>query len=141
MAIVYGTYTAPVGNTPRNNVSGAHQGARVRVWRETITLASQPTADQIVIADNVPVGHTFLYGILTTTVTLGASATIAIGTIASPAKYRAAATFTTVDTPTLFGLTAAQAPLTAAETVQITIAVAALPASGTLTTALFYAEA
>lgn len=140
MPIVYGTFTAPVGTTPRGNVSGAHQGARVRVWRETITLASQPTADQIVIADNVPIGSTFLYGILTTTVSLGTS-TIALGTIASTGKYRAAATFTTTDTPTLFGVTAAQAPLTVAETVQITIAVAALPASGTLTTALFYCEA
>ena len=140
MAIVYGTFTAPVGLNPRGNVSGAHQGARVRVWRETITLASQPTADQIVIADNVPVGSTFMYGIITTTVTLGSS-TVAIGTIATAGKYRAAAVFTTTDTPTLFGVTAGQAPLTAAETVQITIAAAALPASGTLTTALFYCEA
>jgi hypothetical protein len=140
MAIVYGTFTAPVGQSPRNNVSGAHQGARVRVWRETITLASQPTADQIVIADNVPVGSTFMYGIITATVSLGTS-TIAIGTVATAGKYRAAAVFTSTDTPTLFGVTTGQAPLTTAETVQITIAVAALPASGTLTTALFYCEA
>ena len=140
MPLQYGTFTAPVGTNPRGNVSGAHQGARVRVWRETITLATQPTADQIIIADNVPLGSTFLFGVLTTTVSLGTS-TIAIGTIASTGKYRAAAVFTSTDTPTLFGVTAGQAPLTAAETVQITIATAALPASGTLTTALFYCEA
>lgn len=140
MAVLYGTYTAPVGTTPRGNVSGAHQGARVRVYRETITLATQTTSDQIIIADNVPVGSTFLYGILTTTVTLGTS-TVAIGITGTTGKYRAAATFTAVDTPTLFGVTAGQAPLTAAETVFITIATASLPASGTLTTALFYCEA
>ena len=140
MAVFYGTYTAPVGTTPRGNVSGAHQGARVRVYRETITLATQTTSDQIIIADNVPVGYTFMFGVVTTTVTLG-TATIAIGTSATAGKYRAAAVFTTIDTPTLFGVTAGQAPLTAAETVQIAIGTASLPASGTLTTALFYCEA
>lgn len=141
MAVLYGTYTAPVGTTPRGNVSGAHQGARVRVYRETITLATQTTSDTIVIADNVPVGYTFLYGVLLSTVTLGASATIAIGVTGTTGKYRAAATFTTADTPTLFGVASNATPLTAAETVFITIAVASLPGSGTLHTALFYAEA
>lgn len=140
MAVLYGTYTAPVGTNPRGNVSGAHQGARVRVYRETITLATQTTSDTIIIADNVPPGYTFMYGLLATTVTLG-SATVAIGITGTTGKYRAAAVFTTVDTPVLFGVTAAQAPLAAAETIFITIATASLPASGTLTTALFFAEA
>jgi hypothetical protein len=141
MAVLYGAYTAPVGTTPRGNVTGAQQGARVRVYRETITLATQTTSDTIVIADNVPVGSTFLYGVLLASATLGGTATIAIGVSGSTGKYRAAAIFTAADTPTLFGIAANAAPLTAAETVFITIAAASLPGSGTLHTALFYCEA
>jgi hypothetical protein len=141
MPVLYGAYTAPVGQNPRGNVTGAQQGARVRVYRETITLATQTTSDTIVIADNVPVGYTFLYGVLLASATLGGTATIAIGVTGTTGKYRAAATFTAVDTPTLFGITANAAPLTAAETVFITIAAASLPGSGTLHTALFYCEA
>lgn len=141
MAVLYGTYTANVGNTPRGNVNGSHQGARVRVYHETIALATQTTADTIVIADNVPLGYTFLYGVLLASATLGAAATIAIGVTGTTGKYRAAATFTTADTPTMFGVATSAIPLTAAETVFITIAVASLPGAGTLHTSLYYCEA
>lgn len=141
MAVLTGSFTAPSITVPRGNVTGAQQGARVRVYRETITLATQTTADTIIIADNVPAGYSFLYGVLLASATLGASATVAIGVTGTTGKYRAAALFTTADAPTLFGIAANAAPLTAAETVFITIAVASLPGAGTLHTALFYCEA
>ena len=71
--------------------------------------------------------------------TLGASATVAIGVSGTAGKYRTAATFTAA-APTLFGNVAAvdDAPLTAEETVIMTVAVAALPSSGTCTVDLYY---
>jgi hypothetical protein len=69
--------------------------------------------------------------VLVASATAGASATIAIGVSGATGKYRTAATFTTANTPTLFGNAAAMddAALTSAETVLATIAVAGLPNS------------
>ena len=66
--------------------------------------------------------------------TLGGTAEVAIGTNATHAsngQFRASATFTSANTPTLFGNAAAMddSALTAKETVLATIAVAALPNS------------
>lgn len=122
------------GTTP----DPASVDATVRCFTEIVTLASQTTSDTIEVA-RLPKGAKFLYGVLTASATLGASATIAIGVTGSTAKYRAAATFTTADTPTFFGKAAATGvALTAEETVFITIAVANLPSSGTLVVQMFY---
>lgn len=139
MAVLYGTYAAARGATPPGQSDGDAQGARVRVYHEKIALATQTTSDTIVIA-HVPAGSIFLYGVLLTTATLGTS-TIAIGITGTTGKYRASATFTTADTPTFFGVASgASAKLTAAETIFITIATASLPGSGTLFTALYFAQ-
>ena len=114
-------------------------GARLRRYRATITAASQAAADTIVVAI-LPAGCMFAYGVITASATMGATATIAIGIAGSTNKYRTAAVFTAVDTPTLFGtaaLAGAAAPLTADETVIITIAAASLPAAGTLVVDLY----
>lgn len=114
-------------------------GARLKRQRATIPLASQATSDTILLA-NLPAGATFAYGVINASATLGAS-TVAIGIAGNTGKYRAAATFTTADTPTLFGNAAQQAssaPLAGEESVIATIAVASLPASGTLVVDLFY---
>ena len=140
MAVLFGANTAPVGTTPRGNVSGAQQGARVRVYREVITLATQTTSDTITLADNVPVGSTFMYGVMLATVTLGATATVAIGVTGTTGKYRAAAVYTTA-APEVFGVAAGSVTLTAAETVFATIAAASLPGAGTWIVQLFYCEA
>jgi hypothetical protein len=126
-------------NTPREVPNGAIAGGRVRRFRNTIALASQAAADTIT-CQPIPPNHVFAYGILTATATLGASATIAIGIAGTPAKFRAAAVFTAVETPTLFGLSTAMddAFSTAIETPIITIAVAALPASGVLVVDFYY---
>jgi hypothetical protein len=89
----------------------------------------------------LPIGATFLYGMLTASVSLGTS-TIAIGITGTTGKYRAAATFTAVDTPTPFGDEAAMlTKLTAADTVFITIATASLPGSGNLLVDMYYCAA
>ncbi|MEK0416825.1 MAG: hypothetical protein RI949_831 [Pseudomonadota bacterium] len=124
------------GYRPRATV----YGARVKRMRATITLASQTTSDTILLG-LLPAGSTFLYGVLNSTVSLGTS-TLAVGIAGTTGKYRAAATFTATDTPTLFG-TAATAgatdpALSADESVIATIATANLPASGTLVVDLIY---
>lgn len=127
---------APVGYKPRASV----YHAKLKRLRATFTLATQTTSDTLVIG-TLPAGATFAYGVLTSSVTLGTS-TVAIGITGTTGKYRAAAVFTAVDTPTMFGL-AAQAgasdpALSADEQVFATIAVASLPASGTLVVDLYY---
>lgn len=127
---------APVGYKPRATV----YGARLKRMRATVTLNAQATTDTLVLG-NLPSGATFAYGVITASVSLGSS-TLAIGPAASTGKYRTAATFTSTDTPTMFGNTAAVGaadPANAAdETVIGTIGTAALPASGTLVVDLFY---
>lgn len=129
--------SAPVGYKPAATV----YMARIKRMRATFTLNTQTTSDTLVIG-NLPPGATFLYGILNTDTSLGATATLAIGNSTTTDKYRAAATFTSTNTPTLFGKTAAAAadPLSAAEQVIGTIAAANLPASGTLVVDLFYSQ-
>jgi hypothetical protein len=135
MAQTFSTELAGIDSIPAVKPSAtAAYGARLKRFRATITLAAQASGDTIVLAD-LPAGYTFAYGVLTASATLGATATVAIGTATTPAKYKAAAIFTAADTPTMFGTAiagAGQAALTATERVLLTIAAAALPGSGTL---------
>lgn len=129
---------APVGYKPAASV---YQG-RLKRLRATFTLNSQATTDTLVVG-NLPAGSTFAFGVVNASATLGASATVAIGTSGSAGKYRAAATFTAA-APTLFGDSAAAAaasPLAAEEQVIVTIGTAALPSSGTFIVDLFYSIA
>lgn len=138
MAVLNGTQMAKLATTPVTLIDGADAGGKVRVFNETVTLATQTTSDTIQIA-KLPKGCRFLYGVLNASATLGASATIAIGITGTTGKYRAAATFTTANIPVFFGVNAASGvALTAEETVFITIAVASLPASGTLNVQMYY---
>ena len=124
--------TAPVDLPMAGDVHG-----RVRCFNEKVTLASQPTADIVEVA-RLPKGARVLYGLLVSTVSLGAS-TLAIGVSGTTGKYRAATTFTTIDTPILFGPAASLGePLATEEIVFLTIAAAPLPASGTLRVLIFY---
>ena len=130
--------TPQVGYRPSADVVGG----RVRRLRATVTLASQTVSDRIVLG-TLPQQATFCYGVLTSTVSLGAS-TVSVGTIATPAKYRALSTFTSVDTPTMFGKASevgAAAPgvgVNSSENLYLTIAAASLPASGTLVVDVYY---
>lgn len=118
----------------------AAYGARLRRYRASITLASQVlgAGNEIILA-KVPAGLTFAYGVITTDTSL-ATSTVAVGIAGTAAKYKAAAVFTAVDTPTLFGTTAQieQASLTAEEVILLTVAVANLPAAGNLAVDLYF---
>lgn len=142
MAQTYSNELAGIASTPVVKPSAtAAYGARLRRYRASIVLASQVfgTGNEIIIA-KVPAGLAFAYGIINTDTSL-ATATVAIGTAAVPAKYNAAAQVATaVNTPTLFAATASeeQAVLTAEEVIQVLVGVANLPASGNLTVDLFF---
>lgn len=138
MAKIYAGLLAGLGLLPvQPPEAGQGVNANVKVHQQTIVLNSQATADTQVLA-RIPAGQKFLYGIINTDTSLG-SAVISIGTAATPAKYRAAAVFTATDTPTLFGKAGAadDVPLAVDEEVLLTVATAALPASGNFVVQIF----
>jgi len=137
------------GLTQEASVAAGHRtratvyAAPLKRYRATINLATQTTSDTLLFARLNP-GETFAYGVLTSTVSLGTS-TLAVGIAGTTGKYRTAATFTATDTPTLFGnaaqVGAADPGLSAVESVIGTIAVASLPASGTLIVDIYVSSA
>lgn len=134
------TTAAGVGYKPKASV----YGGRLKRMRATITLASQTTSDTLLLG-NLPAGAVFAYGVLTASASLGTS-TLAIGYAGTTGAYRAAATFTATDTPTLFGVTAtgpaaSDAGATTETAILGTIATATLPSSGTLVVDIFYSNA
>ncbi len=140
MADLYSTETAGLQSRPVGKPSAGAYGGRMRRYRATITLAAQATADNILLA-YLPAGSVYAFGVLTGSVTLGASV-VAIGTSKvhrTNGQLRAAATFTAVDTPTLFGSAAllGGAALAADTPIYLTLATAALPGAGTLVVDLF----
>ena len=124
-------------------------GGRTFRFRASISLGSLDSATYgvkvttgLTTADNLllgrlPAGYVPDFGMITSSVSLGTSV-IAIGTSkvhASNGQYRAAGTFTAVDTPTLFGVTSTMAALSALAAdapIYLTVATATLPTSGTL---------
>ena len=138
MPRTYATEVAGFGTSPETKPDGGIHGGRLRRFRASFTMAAQASGDDIVLA-RVPAGYRFAFGIINASATMGASATIAIGVAGTTGKYRAAAVFTAA-APTLFGVSTAadDDALTAEETVLLTIAVAALPGSGTAYVDLYY---
>ena len=138
MANTYAPEVAGLGTVPTSQASGAVQGGRLRRFRATVPFAAQASGDTITLA-TVPAGHVFAFGMVNATATFGGTATIAIGTAASSGKYRAAAIHTAT-VPTLFGVPGAadDSPLTAAETIIMTVAAAALPGSGSAVVDLYF---
>jgi len=128
------TGTFADSTTPPAKVDGGKNGAKLRRITEIFDLSTATFASgDVLFVGRLPIGAYFDSVTLDSSVSLGTS-TVSVGSAGSPAKYRAAATFTAVDTPTGFGPAAAkaQAALTAPEDVFVTIATANLPASGTL---------
>lgn len=138
MAETYANEVSGLDSVPSTKSEGGVVGGRTRRFRATVTLDSQAIADTIVLAD-VPPGHTFAYGVLNSSESLGSS-TLAIGNSTTADEYRDAAVFTDTDTPTLFGVNAAVAadPFDDVERVIATVAADALPASGTLVVDLYF---
>jgi hypothetical protein len=146
MADLYADNLAGVydGAVPVKQPDGSRHHAKLYTMSAVITLASQGTSDNIMLG-KLPPGAVFSKGVITASATLGASAQVAIGlnkTHGSNGDYRSAATFTSADTPTLFGKAAAKAatPLAAETPVYLTIGVAALPSSGTLVVDIEYSR-
>lgn len=128
---------------PAAKAEGYAVGARVRVVRSTIDLASQANGDTIVIAKPQS-GMVFSHGIVTTDTSLGTS-TISIGDTDDADGYRADATLTAVNEPEVFGTipginNATNGPIVYDGTteVKITIGTADLPASGRMVVDLVY---
>lgn len=113
-------------------VAVSQLGGKVRTAIAEFTCASD-AAGTYTIPIRLPRGARVLQVGLNGSVSMGASATLAIGIAGATGKYRAAATYTTTDAWTFFALNAATGtPLTAEEQLLLTTAVAALPASGRL---------
>jgi hypothetical protein len=141
MAQTYSTEAAGIDSIPVVKTSALKaQGAAIKRYRASVTLAAQASGDTVVLAD-VPAGLVFAYGVLVSDTSLG-TATLSVGNASSAAKYRAAATFTATDTPTPFGKAAAVAgnASTTTERVIATIGTAALPASGQLVIDLYFTK-
>jgi hypothetical protein len=132
MATLYGDQMTKVTNlvvSQRPAISDV--SAPVRVFLETITLASQTTSD-IIYCGRIPLGARVLRISLNTSVTLGSS-TLALGISGSTGKYRAAAVLTAANAWEVNALNAATGvALTAQEDIYFTIGAATLPASGRL---------
>ncbi|NIA72276.1 hypothetical protein HBA54_27155 [Pelagibius litoralis] len=138
MANTFGAQMTKLRVSPFKNPDPGFVDGGVQVFNEAVTLNSQAIADTITVA-RLPKGAIPLYGVLLSSVSLG-TAVISIGVAGDAAKYRAGAVFNTPNVPTMFGLAAANGEaLAAEEDVIITIATAALPASGTLRVMFFYA--
>ncbi len=133
MTVFYSQEMAGFGGLPVVKPSAPQYAGDLFVYQATIALASQATTDTIVLA-YIPPGNSFQFALLSTDTSL-ATSTIAIGITGSTGKYRAAAVLTTTNTPAFSAAPVASyanVPLTAPETQFITIAVAALPATGLL---------
>ena len=120
-------------------ISAAKDGGKVRINTEVFNFAAD-VAGVYAIGALIPVGAEILGIRLMSSVSLGTS-TIALGIAGTAAKYRAAATFTSTDTWVEAGFASVLGvPLTAAEQLILTVAVASLPASGRLLIEVFYVD-
>jgi hypothetical protein len=125
-------------------------GAKQHSWTERFTLAGQASGVNIPVA-RIPYGSALLDIVVTASVSLGTS-TVAFGDMNNTARFKAAAVYTTVDTPTsMLNAASVGLPLTtcydylavasqAYEDVIMTVAAAALPASGTLVVTIYYQD-
>jgi len=155
MPITYAAAVAGQAARPIIKATDPAYGGRTFRFRASINLAAVatatfgntqagvPTTDWVLLGI-IPAGYVFDYGIITASATMG-TAVLAIGTStthASNGQFRAAGTFTAVDTPTLFGLASAQAAAAfAADTpVYLTVATAALPNAGTLVVDIYVSK-
>lgn len=129
----------PLVNTNPPTKVGPHAaGGNVRVISETFTYASDAAASYNIGGGLLPAGARVLDAYFVTSVTTG-SATLALGIAGSTAKYISAAAVTTANSRTVtLNQAALLTEITTPEQLQLTVAAAALPASGTLRIVLTY---
>lgn len=137
-------FAAYNGTSPQVQPDGKLQAGKVRCLQASFNLASAVQANgDVLTLGQIPAGARIKSIKMTSSVSL-ATSTVAIGIAGSVAKYRAAGTFTTVDIPTIVGpgaVAKAAAANSVAETLIATVAVAALPAAGTLVFEVEYVTA
>lgn len=122
-----------IGYIPSSLLSGK---ARVALAEFTCASDAQGT---YTVPIRLPRGARVLCAFMNASATMGASATIALGIAGSTGKYRAAATYTSADTFSLFALNAATGvALAAEEQIIMTVGSAALPSSGRLLIGFLY---
>lgn len=121
-------------------IDGAINGGTLRRFHYDIPLTGQAAGD-VVNLGKKPRNFRFMYGLANSDTDLGASATIAVGVVGTPGKYRAAATHRTTDTPAIFGTRAAAAGTEIEEEdLILTVGAAALPGSGNLSIEIVASE-
>jgi hypothetical protein len=145
MAMILGNTAGGLQQLPNQMV-----GAKQHSWTERFTLAGQASGVNIPVA-RIPYGSILLDIVATGSVSLGTS-TIAFGDMNNTARFKAAAVYTAVDTPTsMLNAASAGASLTtcydylgvastAYEDVIMTVAAAALPGAGTLVVTIYYQD-
>jgi len=134
---------ASLGTSNYSKSDGRHHQAKLKRIRATVDYDGQAIGDTITLG-KLPPGATFAYGIITASASFGATATLAIGVTGDATAFRAAALFTAVDTPTLFGIAAdiAADPFTEEKTLIATVGAAAAPNSADfLVIDIFYSDA
>jgi hypothetical protein len=137
MALTYGTQMARLrGGDLADLPAAADVHGRVRLFNEEVMLAGQAIGDRIEVA-RLPRGARFLRLELNADAGLGA-ATLACGDFADPARFAAAANLS-ADAPTPRAKAAVAGIALAEETILLlTVADAALPASGRLSVQTYY---
>jgi len=127
-----------VAANPPTKVGPHASGGKVKVVTETFTYASDAAGSYNIGGGLIPVGARVLDAYFVTSVTTG-SATLALGISGSTGKYITAAAVTTANQRTVQVNQAAMlTEITTAEQLQLTVAAASLPASGTLRIVLTY---
>lgn len=127
-----------VAATPPNKLGPHASGGKVKVVSETFTYASDAAGSYNIGGGLLPVGARVLDAYFVTSATTG-SATLALGIAGNTAKYIAAAAVTTANQRTVqINQAALLTEITTAEQLQLTVAAAALPASGTLRIVVLY---
>lgn len=118
---------------------GALIGPKIHAIVSQIDLSAHTiVSGDTIVWGGLPKGAVPLYGVINASATLGASATVDVGTDATAAKFRAAGVFTAA-APTLFMKNAAVgAALAASGKLQSVVAVADLPVSGTVSIVFLY---
>lgn len=131
MPFVNASSNAAGANSAIGYIPSALLSGKRRTALAEFTCAAD-AAGTYTVPVRLPRGARVLSAFMNTSVSLGTS-TVALGIAGDAGKYRAAAVFTTPNATTFFTLNAAMGvPLAAEEQIVMTVAVAALPASGRL---------
>lgn len=146
-ATTFGIQSNKVLGGTKSTPSPGFVHSSVRTFTDTYTTAAE-VATAIIVIGMIPKGAVFIGGTIEVDTTLSTS-TLAISTVTlagtvatvlSAGAYQAAATYTAVDTPVLFGKTAVTGVAVTSDTLLgLVVAVATLPTGAKIATSITYA--